>query len=292
MPVAVPSSSESVLRRARVLSAALIGVMLAWSSPALAQAWTRDQGRGYLNVSLNHVASSEVYGASLEPQVLATTYRQVTLGVYGELGLVDRWLTLSVSAELLRHNSLAEQATALGLGDARVGLWTGLVTAPLRLTVGVLVGLPLGDSSPSASEGATLRERALTASLPLGDGELDVQPTVVAGYAFGGGGSAWPLRHYTSASVGYWIRTLGRADALAWQAELGTQIELPVLDRLWWIARARGVAGRSETYGVVSGEVSARIVGELGLALTVESAPRAQGIIASTPVKAALSIAW
>lgn len=292
MPVVVPSSSESVLRGARVLSAAVIGVVLACSSPALAQAWTRDQGSGYLNVSLTHVASDEVYGANLEPQVLATTYRQVTMGVYGELGLVDRWLTLSVSAELLRHNSLAEQATAFGLGDARVGLWTGLVTAPLRLTLGVLVGLPLGDSSPSAAEGATLREQALTASLPLGDGELDVQPTVVLGYAFGGGGSAWPLRHYTSASAGYWVRTLGRSDALAWQAELGTQVELPVLDRLWWILRARGVAGPAEAYGVVSAEVSARIAGELGLALTVESAPRAQGIIASAPIKAAVSFAW
>lgn len=136
MPIVFPSSFESVLRGARAISAAVIGVVLAWSSPALAQAWTRDQGSGYLNVSLNHVASREVYGANLEPQLLATTYRQVTMGVYGELGLVDRWLTVSVSAELLRHNSLAEQATAFGLGDARVGLWSGLVTAPLRLTVG------------------------------------------------------------------------------------------------------------------------------------------------------------
>lgn len=189
-----------------------------------------------------------------------------------------------------------------GVGDLRLGLWSGLVTAPFRLTAGLLVGVPLGDSMPSAGAGADPDAELIANSQPTGDGEVDFEPTLVLGHSFGG--RAWPLQHFATARVGYWTRTKGFSDAATYQAELGTQVPLPVLERFWLICRLRGVESLAVQGDVQSGfaglgdgvsctslafELYGRIWEGFGASVSIDIAPRARGIIAAAPSMFALS---
>src|SRR5213075_1399548 len=101
-------------------------------------------------------------------------YSKQLIGLYGELGIVDRWLTLSADATLFRFNRLEDQGSTRGLGDLRIGAWTGLIESPLRLSAGFLVGIPTGDASPRPGASSADPEAQLIArSLPTGDGEWD-----------------------------------------------------------------------------------------------------------------------
>ena len=122
-------------------------------------------------------------------------------------------------------------------GRYAAGLWSGLVTRPLRLSAAFLIGIPSGDPAPlsTADDEAALIAR----SLPTGDGEVDFEPRLSLGYSFGGV-RRWPLVHYVVAEAGYWIRTAGRArdpngrffttdfaDAFTYRAELGSSCPSP-----------------------------------------------------------------
>ena len=126
-------------------------IVLVFAGTAEAQvAWTRDAGHGYLGLKFAHQANDQFYGADFESRQIAGVYSQTSVGLYGEIGLVDRWLTASVESELFRRNALAEQGATLGFGDLRLGVWSGLVVAPIRLSVGLRVGLPTGDADPDS----------------------------------------------------------------------------------------------------------------------------------------------
>ena len=281
--------------------ASLVG-LLATLAPdsASAQAWTRNQGEGYVNVSLARLSGDQLFGTDGELRDIRETYTQTIVSLYGELGLIDRWLTLSLSSELFRRNALDDLAATQGLGDLQVGAWSGVITVPFRLTVGVIFGIPTGDDSPTAGDGADLDAELAANSLPTGDGELDITPTVIIGHAFGG--ESWPLRHFVTARAGYWLRTRGFADALTYQLELGTQVPVTFLDRFWFTLRLRGVEsfsspgqngfaglGDGVTYTSVSGEVFARLYAGLGAAVSFDTAFRAKGIIGATPLRFTLS---
>ena len=186
----------------------LVGLIALAPASASAQAWTRDQGKGYVNLSVTRLSGDEIFGTDGQSRTIANTYTQTILGVYAELGLIDRWLTVSLSSEVFRRNALDDLAATQGLGDIQVGAWSGLLDGPFRLTVGVVLGIPTGDDQPSPDDNADLDAELAANSLPTGDGEFDITPTVVIGYAFGG--QSWPLRHFVTArAVGYWLRTRG-----------------------------------------------------------------------------------
>ena len=282
------------------IAGALFGLLTLSSATASAQAWTRDQGKGYVNLSVTRLSGDEIFGTDGETRPIADTYSQTILGLYAELGLIDRWLTLSFSSEVYRRNALDELAATQGLGDIQVGAWSGLLDGPFRLTVGVVLGIPTGDDSPSADPGADLDAELAANSLPTGDGEFDITPTVVIGYTFGG--NSWPLRHFVTARAGYWLRTRGFTDALSYQIELGTQVPVAFLDRFWLTLRLRGVESFSEadqggfaglgdgiTFTSISAELFGRIWGGLGAAVGFDTAFRAKGIIAAAPIRFTLS---
>jgi len=283
---------------------AVLLMALGPASTASAQAWTKDAGTGYVNLSLSLLAGDRVFGTDFESREIASTYRQTSVGLYAEYGVVDRWLTLTANAELYRRNALDDQGATQGLGDFRLGLWSGLVTAPFRVTAGLLVGLPTGDSQPSAGAGADSDAELIANSLPTGDGEWDFEPTVIVGHSFGAGGSGWPLRHFATLRAGYWARTKGFTDAVTYQAELGTQVPLPFADRFWLILRLRGVEslagqgavqsgfaglGDGVTYTAIAGELQGRIWRGLAASVSYDTSFRARGIIAAAPIKFALS---
>lgn len=254
--------------------ALVLALVSAWPVTAQAGAWTRDQGHFYVNLNYSRIAATGFFGADFQiypkrlpgdPQTVI--YEQHVLGIYGEVGILSRWLTATVEGQLYRHNLAPGQGYTGGLGDLRFGAWTGLVTSPLRLSLGVIVGAPTGDPLPSpgkeaearcdqanrlAEQGAPYDLRACDArlvanSLPTGDGEWDVETRLAAGYGFGGY-RRWPLQHYVTGELGYWARNASRADPLktfasniTYKIELGIKLPWRFIDRFWFAGRIAGI---------------------------------------------------
>lgn len=285
--------------RASLFAAALVFV----PSVAHAQAWTRDAGSAYVNLSLTRLSGDSLYNPDFTRSDLPTTFTQTLINTYAEVGVVDRWLTVTLSSELYRRNALDQQGATFGLGDTQVGFWSGVITAPFRLTLGVNVGLPTGDDTPDATDPTDVEAQSIARSLPTGDGEFDFEPAVYLGHGFGG--DSWPLRHFVVAKLGYHVRTRGFRDAVNYKLELGTQVPVDFLDRFWLITRFYGTEsfasdieaangatglGNGVTYTSLGVELSGRITGGLSAGIGVDTAFRARSIIAAIPFR--FSIAY
>lgn len=241
---------------------------------ARAGAWTRDKGHFYLNLNYSRIAAKGFFGLDYNVYPMRqpgdpanVIYEQHALGLYGEVGLLSRWLTATVEGQLYRRNVSTGQGFTEGLGDLRVGAWTGLITAPVRLSVGFLLGVPTGDPLPSPGPEAEARCRqaneqagkglpydlracdpVLTAnSLPTGDGEWDFETRAALGYGFGGW-RRWPLQHYMVAELGYWARNASRAaprdvfsSNITYKLEFGIKLPWRFIDRFWFAARISGI---------------------------------------------------
>lgn len=228
-----------------LLALALVAFMSAPSSTADAQAWIRDPGHSYAQLSYRLIRADKLYGPRGDI-VDINPYRQHAIGFYGEVGVVERWLMINAGGDLLRRSVLVDQGATTGLGDLRIGAWTGLVTRPFRLSFGVEVGLPTGDPAPRASSPET---QPVADVLPTGDGEWDVHLRLAAGHGFG----YRRTQQYVTGDVGYWIRTTPRRapasigdaapirDQVTFRLETGWKVDRPVWDRFWLIARVTGV---------------------------------------------------
>jgi hypothetical protein len=282
----------------RPLAVMLIGIAL--PSQAMAQAWTKDAGHAYLSLNLMLLSGDKAYGPDFTSTEIASTYSQTTLGFYSELGVIDRWLTMTANAELYRRNALADQGATSGLGDLRIGAWTGILTGPFVLTAGAWLGLPTGDPEPSAGSGADAEAELIAKSLPTGDGEVDLEPTILFGHGFGGGG--WPFTHWVVASLGWTIRTKGFSDGISYRLELGTR--LSAFDRAWFSVRLFGVEsfasdieagsgfaglGNGVTYTSLGAQLGVRVAGGLSVAVGGDTAFRARSIIAAIPIRFSLA---
>src|SRR5262249_41012656 len=150
----------------------------------------------------------------------------------------------------------------------------------------VTVGVPLGDAQPSAGPRGDAGAQQIARSLPTGDGEVDVEWRISAGYSFGRG-RRYPLAHYAVAELGYWLRTRNIADSLVYHLERGTQLPYRVVDRFLLILRLNGVEsfatvgsasvdqtglGNGVTYTSPGVEVYGRIWRGLGAAVAWEGA--------------------
>ncbi|MBK8010218.1 MAG: hypothetical protein IPK13_02660 [Deltaproteobacteria bacterium] len=324
------SASKSSLSAPIVLSALALafGLGLGSASVAKAQAWPRDQGHGYLQLSLTHLAGDRLYGSDFAVLPIASTYAQTLLSFYGEIGLIDRWLTAVVDAELFRRNVLEGQGSTQGLGDLKVGLFSGIVQeGAFRLSVGAVLGVPTGDDAPTPGESSSTGTngngngngngdiegpsvdadaRLIARSLPTGDGEFDLRFVVATGYALAPR-EGWPVHHYVSGSVGYWTRTRGFSDAMTYDLEIGSRIDTTFLERVWWVARLQGVEsfasaadaqagfaglGDGVTYTSLGFKASLRVVDGVAASVGVDTAIRARSIIAAVPIRAGIAYDW
>ncbi|MEZ4251838.1 MAG: hypothetical protein R3B99_26810 [Polyangiales bacterium] len=213
-----------------------------------AQAWIRDPGHTYAQLSYRLIRADKLYSPSGDV-VDIRPYRQHALGFYGEVGVVDRWLMVNLSGDLLRRQVLVDQGATTGLGDFRVGLWSGLLEAPFRLALGVEVGLPTGDPTPDAGSNDPAVQTVADV-LPTGDGEVDVHVRLAAGHGFG----YRRTQQYVTGDVGYWVRTTPRdapasiggdaadiRDQLSFRLETGWKIDRPGFDRFWLVTRVAGI---------------------------------------------------
>lgn len=226
---------------------ALIAASASTPTRTHAQAWIRDPGHTYAQLSYRLIRADRLYAPSGDV-IDIRPYRQHALGFYGEVGVVDRWLMVNASGDLWRRQVLVGQGATSGLGDLRVGLWSGLLEAPFRLALGLEVGLPTGDPAPRVGEDDA-GAQAIADVLPTGDGEVDVHVRLAAGH----GVSYRRTQQYVTGDVGYWIRntprdapeSLGGApairDQLSFRVETGWKIDRPVLERFWIVARVTGL---------------------------------------------------
>lgn len=267
-------------RAGRPLAAlALAAATVAAQAPsAHAGPWMRDPGHFYAGLAYQGLSTVRLYGGS--QAVVPISELQVhTATFYGEIGVIPRWLTISIDGDLFRHTESVGQGYTQGMGDLRLGFYTGLVQSRVRLAAALLLGVPSGDPEPKANS-ADLETQHLARSLPTGDGEVDIEARLSFGTSFGRA-RRWPLEHYLVAELGYRVRTHGYADDLPYRLELGTKIPVRILDRLWIIARLFGVEslasdeealfgtglglGNGVTYTVLNGELAARLYRGLGV---------------------------
>jgi hypothetical protein len=264
--------------RSRALAAAALASALASAPAAHAGPWMREPGHFYISLAYQGLSAERLYGGSLEV-VPISGLRIHTLTFYGEIGAIPRWLNISIDGDLFRHTEAVGQAYTQGMGDLRLGFWTGLLQSRVRLAAALLLGVPSGDPEPDA-QSSDLETQHLARSLPTGDGEVDVEARLSFGTSFGRA-RYWPLEHYLVAELGYRVRTRGFADDLPYRLELGTKIPVRVLDRIWLITRLFGVEslasseealygtglgiGNGVTYLVMNGELQARVYRGLGL---------------------------
>ena len=291
------------MRRAAWLTlGVLLGSIGSLAAPAglRAQAWTRAQGAGFAALSYRSITANAFMAPDGTKRELPTTFRQHSIGFYGEVGIIDRYLTLSVDGEPFRYAQLDEQGATYGLGDLRVGAFTGVLVAPFHLALGAQLGLPSGDPRPNGPPG-DVEAQQVARSLPTGDGEWDVNLRAVAGHSFGNTGN-YPLSHWVVGDVGYWVRTRGFFDAITYRAEIGTKIAREVWDRFALILRIAGVqsfAGKNAGAGFIglgdgvsytswSVDLMATIHPQFGIIIGVDGAFRGMSVPAAPAYKMTL----
>lgn len=278
---------------------ALIASRLGWFVPLLllfagaeraaAGAWTRDQGEGTIRLRYATLGGDRFFDAEGESQRLPSRYRQHSLELYSELGLIDRWLTLSLEGTLYRWNRFGGERSE-GVGDLRLGAWSGLLVKPgLRLTAGLLAGIPTGDDSNRINNAPP----GVLGNLPNGDGEFDLEGRLVLGSDLPWLRAAeWPLRHFVEVSLGFLYHT-DQHEALTWSLKLGAKLPYGVLERVWLIANLRGLSslgtkrdvepiltgfGDAVSYVAYGLELSVELVGPLQLFAGVDSAFAARAL--------------
>src|SRR5438105_4029737 len=101
--------------------AALLVALLAVPMVARAGAWTRDEGHFYIGATYLRISTARYHGVDFHV-IDIRPYTQHVVGLYGEVGLVSRWVTATVEGTLYRRNELTSQGYTEGIGDFRVGL--------------------------------------------------------------------------------------------------------------------------------------------------------------------------
>lgn len=271
-----------------------LALMVLDATSARAQAWIHEPGSGYAELSFRTISGDRFYGSEGDTRELRTTYSQSTLQMYGEVGLVPRWLQVVVSGEVFRYNKLARQGATSGLGDTGLGVWTGLYQQNLKVSAGLRTEFPTGDPKPSAP-GDNPQTEIIANSLPTGDGTFDLAPSLALGYSTGGDGS---VRTYVTSTGRYQLRLGGNPDAVQWRVEAGIQFPVRVLDRIWFAGRIRGLHPLSEaaqgSFSGLSGgtahvspgvSISADLFEGFGVRSSIEGALFARNVVAAVPLQ-------
>lgn len=197
---------------------------LAW-----AQAWTQPEQQGYYRFGVQATQADHFYDPGGD-RVRITTVGDYVASFYGEYGLTSRFtavaylpfferITLNEVQGRPSGTVIVEGDAANGVADPIVGLRYGLKQAgPLVLSLGLHVGIPLGDDTQPNG-------------LITGDGEFNQQVVLAAGYSF------YPRPAYVQASGGFNNRTRGFSDELMYSLEAGYTFA----GRWTLIGRGRGV---------------------------------------------------
>jgi hypothetical protein len=266
------------------MTAASCLTALAAAMPGLARAgaWTQEEGGGYYKLDVR-VQQGERYADHTGRSIAIPTLTSGTAGFYAEHGFAPA-VTAILSLPLHSRAALNrvegapsghlffEGDTTSGLADAEAGARIGLIHGSTALSLGIMLGIPLGDHE---QENGLLR----------GDGEWNQRLTLQAGHAFRA-----PL--YLSGEVGFDNRTRGYSDEIRYGAEVGGSLSKAVSV----VARVRGTASlengeddvasgtgtlfaNNQSWLVYGPEVTWRLGAGLGLTAAVEWIARARNVV-------------
>lgn len=287
------------------LPLALCALCLIVARPGHAQAWIASPGDGYASVGVQVISGSKAFNNAGDIGPIEDIYRQTSYTAYAEVGVIERWLMVTAGGELYRRNTWEGHVRTQGMGDVRLGAWTGLVQERVNVSAGVELGIPTGDGAPTWAFPPDDEAIGLALALPTGDGEVDVTPRVAFGTALGG--ARWPLEHYVQLTAGARLRTRGLHHGASWSAEVGTSGPASIyLDRLWLVLRVAGeetfaptgtgggFTGLGDGVAWRSYELALRleIVAGIGVWGRYASAFSARNVIASSPLSAGVDLRW
>jgi hypothetical protein len=189
-------------------------------APAVAGAWTQEEGATYYRFGLRGLQADRFYDPGGN-RVAIPTLTDVAWSVYGEHGLTGRltFLAYAPIVERIALNEVVEQPgnMVLAEGDSTSGPadWNAGVRFLLArgrravLSAGLVVGLPVGEDDQESG-------------LLTGDGEFNQIASLQAGRSFGAGA------FYVTGEIGFNNRNRGYSDEVRYEAEAG-----------WTLARKR-----------------------------------------------------
>ena len=97
---------------ARAAGLAVAGLTMLCGARASGGAWTREAGHGYVGTGWSRIAATKVFARDYRTAPIAP-YEQNAWNLYGELGLVSRWLTATVAADGVIQEGEAELLRAI-----------------------------------------------------------------------------------------------------------------------------------------------------------------------------------
>lgn len=220
-------TTSSGLRRALAFFILFLGG--AW--PARSEAFSgflKEQYSGYVKISFDTLRSTDLY--STEGELLSTSgeFTQNNLSLYAELGVLD-YLTVGLSAPVLRFNSFDTSEVATGFGDLQVFAKSGLQLFGIHGALITAVEFPTGRSEALVDTDFD----GIQTNLPTGDGETNIwvrlafsyeipTPDWLSAYASIHGGFNWRSefaeQFQTGLELGFnpggWVWIQGKLDAL------------------------------------------------------------------------------
>lgn len=192
-------------------------LLLASAQEMNAAGWTQKDGHGFYKLGFQALYARKYHEPSGNVTRI-TPLGDYTLSLYGEYGF-NGWLTGLAYVPFLKLNTLDrvvgresqtvyfEGDKASGIADVDVGLRVGLIQrSPTVLSVGVLLGLPLGNANQPNG-------------LLSGDGEFNQLVTLEAGHSF------YPAPMYANARIGFNNRTRGFSDEFRFGVQVGYTFE-------------------------------------------------------------------
>lgn len=205
-------------------------VVSALATPQLASAqsgYTQKQWGGFVKLAYNTITSNNLYTVQGDLLDNGSDFTQHNVRFYGELGVTD-YLTVGLTAPVLRLNAFETSDTAAGFGDLELFAKAGTELFGIHGALQVNVELPTGRS-----EALTPTEFDTNINLPTGDGETNVWFRLALSRSIPS--PDW-MSAYASVYTGLNVRT-----GFTNQAEVGGEIGAQFFEWVWVQTRIRSL---------------------------------------------------
>lgn len=248
-----------------------------------AGAWTQKKGGGYYKLDFRFLSAKKIYDSDGEKIPLNGTFKDYTIGFYGEYGLSSN---ITISGSFLGLRMLDYQPNTgktqiddseTGIGDASLGLKVLLKRIGQTVLSGsVNLGIPTGKGTPDGE-------------LITSDGEFNQAITLQAGH------SLYPTPSYLNLFVSFNNRNSGFSDEFRYGIEGGYSFDknISVILKFKGLQPLKngdpnkiggfGVLLNNQRYIAYGAEIIYKLTKNIGISAFYESGTAGRNIV-STPV--------
>lgn len=196
----------------RLISISILCAMVLTSADALAGAWVKSPGEGYVKVSGSTFSSDRVVDVNGVQGTTPWTYSNQSITTSFDIGIAPRLgLNLSVPFQVSANTYESIRYERSGLGDLGLGLSVAVRQARCPISVELGGSIPLYDGiiASDAEVGATGGTDPSQRYLPmLGDGAMEFTPGISMGCSF------YPIPAWVTARFSYQLRSDGFGDGI------------------------------------------------------------------------------